>query len=449
MIFKFQSLLYFTYRVTSSITRFFADRVTPLGVIIVLLIPLVLIVFVTYYRLTTLYFLSLLCGILVFSIITVFFKSAKLVLTRELPEFASVGKDLIYAVSCKNDGSKSIIGAMIHDLTADSRPTKDEFIYTREPQEELRNIFDRVFAYYRWLWLCKNKTNFDSELTLLPVIKSSQELEFSLQCIPARRGRLEFSNARLCLPDPLYLLQKFVRVRCSTDSVLVLPKRYKLPDFMLEGAAKNHTGGLSHSLMAGVSDDFKGLRSYRSGDSIKHLDWAAWARTGSPVIREYENVFFPRYGLVLDTNGTYENVDNFEEAISIAASFSRVVDTQECLLDLIFFNKDSQTLTVGAGVARSENLLEHLATLEIEIQPDWQSLSQQVIKHSSSFSVCVVIFTRLSDERRKLVRDWKRAGLNLLVLILVNEEESKQAAIAIGAIPIDANHVQRDLLNML
>jgi uncharacterized protein (DUF58 family) len=201
--------------------------------------------------------------------------------------------------------------------------------------------------------------------------------------------------------------------------------------------------------MCGVSDDFRDLRPYRPGDSLKQIDWAAWARTGKPIVREYENVFFPRYGLVLDTNGAYEYLDNFEEAISVAASFALVVETQECLLDLIFLNKGAQTLTVGKGIARSEDLLEHLATLEIEIKPDWISLSRQVIKHATSFSICVVIFTRLSDERRQLVKDWRRAGLNLLILVLVNDDESDQQALDIGATPIDINNVQRDLLKML
>ena len=446
---KLQSLFYYIYRATSSSSNYLSSRVTPLGFLIILLIPATLIVFITYYKLPTLYLFSLFSGILLFSIATVFFRSAKLKIVRDLPPMASVGKEISYVVKCRNLSSKKIVSALIHDLSVDPRPTKNEFIHSREPREHLRNGFDRLFAYYRWLWLCKKKTKFQSEPKLLAFIDKSQEVTLSMQCTPMHRGRLEFSNTKLYLPDPLYLLQKCVRVQSSLDSILILPKRYKLPSLVLEGAARDHIGGASPSQMCGVSDDFRDLRPYRPGDSLKQIDWAAWARTGKPIVREYENVFFPRYGLVLDTNGAYEYLDNFEEAISVAASFALVVETQECLLDLIFLNKGAQTLTVGKGIARSEDLLEHLATLEIEIQPDWVSLSRQVIKHATSFSICVVIFTRLSDERRQLVKDWKRAGLNLLILVLVNDDESNQQALGIGAIPIDVNNVQRDLFNML
>lgn len=449
MIIKLQSLFYYLYRATSSSTYYLSRRVTPLGFLILLLIPATLMVFIAYYKLATLYLCSLFCGILAFSMIAVFFRSAKLKIVRKLPPFASVGQEISYLINCRNLGSKKIVSALLHDLPADPRPTRSEFIHSREPQEYLRNSFDRLFAYYRWLWLCKKKTKFQSCPNLLVLINSSQEVNIHALCIPQQRGRLEFSNTKLFLPDPFYLLQKCTHVQSSVDSILVLPKRYKLPALIMEGTARDHNGGLSQSYMSGVSDDFRGLRPYRPGDTLKQIDWGAWARTGKPIVREYENVFFPRYGLVLDTNGAYEYLDNFEEAISLAASFALVVDTQECLLDLIFLNKGPQTLTVGKGVARSGDLLEHLATLEIETQPDWHSLSQQVIKHSTSFSICVVILTQLTDERKQLVNDWKKAGLNLLTLVLVNDEDSKLQALGIGAHPIHVNNVQRDLLNML
>ncbi|MFT5905665.1 MAG: hypothetical protein ACI9E1_001265 [Cryomorphaceae bacterium] len=362
---------------------------------------------------------------------------------------ASAGQEISYTVACRNLGSRKLVSALMQELPVDPRPSRSEFIHSREPQERLRNGFDRLFAYYRWLWLCKKKTKFESEPKLLVTIAKSEEITLSMRCTPMQRGRLEFGNTKIYLPDPLYLLQKCVCVSSSIDSILILPKRYKLPSLMLEGAARDHVGGLSHSYMSGVSDDFRGLRPYRPGDSLKNIDWAAWARTGKPIVREYENVFFPRYGLVLDTNGAYEHLDNFEEAISVAASFARVVDTQECLLDLIFLNKGLQTLTVGNGVARSGDLLALLATLEIEIQPDWASLSRQVLKHAASFSVCVVIFTQLSDERKQLISNWKKAGLNLLIIVLVNDELLNQAVLDIGATPIRINNVQKDLLNML
>ena len=150
----------------------------------------------------------------------------------------------------------------------------------------------------------------------------------------------------------------------------------------------------------------------------------------------------------MDTNGSYENSEKFEEAISIAASFASAVDTQECLIDLMFLNQGVQTITVGKGVEKSAKLLESLATLELELEPDWQSLSQQVLKHASIFSSCIVIFNQLSEERRALVDEWKSAGLNLLIMVIVDEGDSQQEVKSIGAYPIRRNSVQQDLLKI-
>ena len=450
MITKLQTFLYPLYKASSSSTHFIFSRVTSLGAMMLVLLPIITAIFLAYFKLATLSLLVILIGVFSFSFLMLWVRGGKIeVQKRRLPKHATVGSELFYSVDYFNLSPKALNSAIIHDLPQDSRPTKHEFITSREPLESNRNVFDRIFAYYRWLWLASKKMKFESIPKVLPPLSGGEQGSLSLSCTPLRRGKLIFQNMRLFMPDPLCLLQRSSKVNSSDDSVLVLPKRYKLPDLVLDGDARDHSGGRSYSSISGMSDDFRGLRSYRPGDPIKHIDWGAWARTGKPVIREYENVFFPRYALVLDTNGSYENSERFEEAISIAASFASAVDTQECLIDLMFLNQGVQTVTVGKGVAKSEKLLESLATLEVELEPDWRSLSEQVLRHASSFSSCIVIFNELTDERLDLINEWRSSGLNLLILVIVSEAESSQDITNAGAIPIRENAVQQDLLKLL
>lgn len=446
---KIQSFFYFIYRASSSTTHYFFTRVTQLGVMVLMLIPIVTVVFLTYYRLASLYLLVLLSAAFLLSLTMLIFRRAKIeVKERILPSYATAGQKFSYEVHFINSKQSPLNSALVHDVPPDSRPSRSEFVSSREPLESKRNAFDRVFAYYRWLWLCFQKMKFGSSATILPVINGGSKGSMTLACTPQGRGKLIFHNMRLIMPDPLFLLQSSKRVKSPRDEVLVLPKRYNLPELMLDGSARDQVGGQSYSSVSGVSDDFKGLRGYRSGDPIKHIDWAAWARTGKPVIREYENTFFPRYALVLDTNGSYENAECFEEAVSIAASFAKVVDTDECLLDLIFLNEGAQTLTVGKGAERSESFLERLATLEMEMEPDWDDLSAQVLRHATSISSCIVIFNQLSDERIALVKKWRSAGINLLILVLVMDSDSEKEVSEIGGQSIRVQSVQRDLLKL-
>jgi len=449
MALKVRSVLYFIYKVASSISYFLVNRITPLGALVLLSLPVILIVFITYYKLATLYFLLLVCSMLLFSLTTAFLKMAKLKLRRELPSVASAGQEFLYKVYLENVASSTMKLGFLIDRSADPRPTKIEFLHSREPHEHLRNAFDRLFAYYRWLWLCRKKTTFKSSPKLIDTLQAGAKKNYIMSCTPLQRGKLEFGAARMAFPDALHLFQKCIKVTAPRDFILVLPKRYRLPSILVEGSAREHLGGLSYSHFSGVSDDFRGLRPYRPGDAPKHIDWAAWARTGKPIVREYENVFFPRYVMILDTNGSYEFLEHFEEAISIAASFAQVVVTQECLLDCIFLNKGSRMLTVGKDIAKPRALLEHLASLEIELNPDWEELYRKVRKFSPSLTTCIVVLTRLSDERFTLIKDLRRAGIRLLILVLVHDESSQTAALDVGVIPIRVSSVQQDLLKML
>ena len=449
MVTKAQSLFYYIYRATSSGAYFIFNRITPLGILFLLLIVANGIVFVTYYKLATLYLFSLLCGVLLFSIFTVFFKFSNVRVTRELPEIATIGKDLTYVIHYVNLGSTRLNSTLLHDLPVDSRPSRLEFIHAKEPKEDLRNAFDRIFVYYRWLWLCKKKTKFESKPVTIPFTEKGGEGTLMMNCKPMNRGRLEFGNARLCQPDPLYLLQKFKFIKTIKDSVIVLPKRYMLSEQMIEGISRDQVGGQSYSAKLGLSDDFRGLREYRPGDSPKKIDWASWAKTGSPVVREYEDISPLNYALVLDTNSSYDQIDRFEEAVSIAASFARQLETQECLIDLLFYSENSQINTIRKDVVKSEGLLKKLSTVEIENKPEWNELSKNVLRQSASFSICIIVFTTLCEERKELVQAWRQAGLNLLIIVLIDDEDEKQEVIELGASPVRIKYAQNDLLNVL
>ncbi|MCK7478688.1 MAG: DUF58 domain-containing protein [Candidatus Moduliflexus flocculans] len=78
------------------------------------------------------------------------------------------------------------------------------------------------------------------------------------------------------------------------------------------------------------------LRDYRQGDPLRHIHWRSWAKTGKPIVREFEDEFFVRHALVLDTFTDHPQSAVFEEAVAVAASFACTLNTQDSLLDLMF-----------------------------------------------------------------------------------------------------------------
>ena len=82
---------------------------------------------------------------------------------------------------------------------------------------------------------------------------------------------------------------------------MVLPRRYPLPPIELPGGAAFKITGETNTNAIGNSGEFVGLRDYRPGDPLRQIHWKSWARTGRPIVKELEDTFYPRYGLVLDT----------------------------------------------------------------------------------------------------------------------------------------------------
>ena len=72
-----------------------------------------------------------------------------------------------------------------------------------------------------------------------------------------------------------------------------------------------------------------GLRDYQPGDPLRLIHWPTWARTGKPVVKELEDTFFPRHGLILDTFPAIGDDALFEDAVSVAASFVVAVDARD------------------------------------------------------------------------------------------------------------------------
>src|SRR4029079_6255114 len=252
---------------------------------------------------------------------------------RETPRYATAGEPFRYSVSLANLAAGPLVGVLLTDRFADPRPSFDAWRRAREPGEEKRNWFDRKVGYFRWRWLIERHIPREVDSAVLPPLAPGERLTLRLGFAPRRRGRIEFSGLTLGRPDPLGLVKGLARVRLA-GRVIALPKRYRLPDLALPGRRKFQPGGVSLAASVGDSEEFLALRDYRPGDPQHRIHWKSFARSGKPVVKEYQDECFERHALVLDTGsggaqGRGEDAA-FEDAVAIAASFVYTIDTHEC-----------------------------------------------------------------------------------------------------------------------
>jgi uncharacterized protein (DUF58 family) len=234
---------------------------------------------------------------------------------------------------------------------------------------------------------------------------------------PLRRGLIQFDGATLARPDPLGVVRSFCRTR-APQSVLVLPKRYSLPPLALPGSLKYQQGGVALASNVGQSDEFVSLRDYRRGDPLRHIHWRSWAKTGKPIVREFEDEFFVRHALVLDTFTERPFSAEFEEAVAVAASFACTVLTQESLLDLLFVGPQAYCYTAGRGLAHADHMLEILASVRPCHDRKFSSLDEIVVNHASVVSGCILVLLHWDAERKRLVEKLQSLDLPVLVLLI-------------------------------
>jgi uncharacterized protein (DUF58 family) len=336
---------------------------------------------------------------------------------RVLPRFASVGVPLAYRVAIVNETARRQPGLVLLEELDDPRPSFDEFTTAREPGEERRNWFDRQVGYPRWAWLVSHKRGALVAPRPLPALAPSGETEITLEITPLRRGHVRFSGLTIARPDPLGLIHALKTIRLP-QSLLVLPRRYPTAEIHLGGQRKYQPGGVALASSVGDSEEFVALRDYRAGDPMRRIHWRSWARVGRPVVREYQDEFFVRHALVLDTFAEPGSHLLFEDAVSAAASIAVSVETQESLLDLMFVGPEAYCFTAGRGIGQTDQLLEVLACIGPCRDKPFRTLHRAVMDRHAALSGCVCVLLGWDEARQEFVRHLEALGAPTRVFVV-------------------------------
>ncbi len=409
----FFKVLYRVYRLYSSTWYRAQGRFTPAGLTVLGAMILAALLApdtdnnVAYQALPLLLFLMVVAACWSWSFRTRFAAS------RLLPRFGTVGCPLNYRIMVKNLSAKPWRGVTLLENLADSRPSFEEFVaLERAEQRALRSF--RV---------CDSQhTNAFKRPRVkeapVPPAAPGEEVEVPLTFMPHRRGVLRFIGVTLARSDPLGLMRAVCTMPLP-QTVPILPRRYPVPAIALPGVAKYQEGGVALAASVGQSDEYVALRDYRYGDPLRHIHWRSWARVGRPVVKEFEDEFFVRHALVLDTFGEEPHSEVFEEAVSVAASFACTLPTQESLLDLLFVGPQSYCFTAGRGVAHVDQMLEILASVRVCSDRPFSALEHLVLSHIGVVSGCICVMVAWDQARRGFIEKLKALGVPVLVVVIV------------------------------
>lgn len=356
----------------------------------------------------------------------------KIEIRRILPEYAVTGDRLRYELEIVNPSSQVVSGIILHEDLCDPRPSFEELISSREPYETERNFWDRKTMYYRWNWLMRKNEKVFFEPLRLPELKAGGKIRVEASLTAFYRGYVNFKGFKLSRPDIFGFFNRVQHVK-SGQKLLVLPEYHKAepPEFV----SRRHynSGGLHFASSIGNSDEFVSLRPYRPGDPLKKVHWRSFAKTDELVIREFEDEYFVRYLLIMDTFLKQGDEIAFEKAVTAASSYVHAMGDSESILDLMFSGEKIHRFSTGRGLGSPEKMLEIIACIEPGLlKPDKQfesffsMLKTEIHKFSGVISICL----DWGEHQKKIYELFKQESIPVLNIVLTADKENMEEKVS-------------------
>ena len=257
------------------------------------------------------------------------------------------------------------------------------------------------------------------------------EISFSL--LPLKRGIYAWPRLNVFTLFPFGLFRTRVRsVYGSNGSgrggLVVYPNFRPLTSINVPISARYQPGGIALSSSVGESPEYIGNREYRPGDSTRHLDHRSWARLATPAVREYQEEYYCRVGLLLDTfvsdkrRPGPEGYPQLEGAVSLTAAVAHALALGEYIIDIFAAGPELYVFRAGRSHAHFENILEILACVGACRSNPFRKITPAVTDELGSISSLICVFLDWDKEREAIVRAAAEAGCSVKVVIVRDGE---------------------------
>ena len=352
--------------------------------------------------------------LLVFALLNSPFNRLQVTLTRRLPRYGIVGEPLRYSVTLTNLTGRTYDRLALCEQLAETLPNAAQLL--KFYRLDKKPWFKQGVSFRRWLrYLAYQRGGVIAE-TALPEL-TQIPLKVKISFTPTRRGTIVFTDSYLAKPDLLGLFRHLIVLKAH-QSCLVLPKHHPIKPLTLAGARKYQAGGVSLASSVGDSSEFMSLRDYQRGDPLNSIHWKSFAKHGKLIVKEYQDEYFVRRALLLDTFAGDAAVEQFEAAVSVAASIAVSEQQNEALLDLMFVGLQTYCFTAGRGVDQLPHLLEILAAVQPGEKDSFAQLRQAVLARAGLCSNLFCVLMHWDQTRQDFIKQLLGRGLPIAVFLL-------------------------------
>ena len=357
----------------------------------------------------------------------------RLEIRRVLPDLVTARQAGHYWLEITNRGRRAERDLVVQERLAEAPLTRARFAELGLAERRGGgNWFDRVVGYPRWVAVRQRLRGAAIALTPVPPVGPGETVRVRMALEPLRRGWLRFTACTVMCPDPLGLC----RTRRDFDlpgAVLALPRRHPLPALRLVSGRRYQPGGVSLALAVGDSQEFAGLRDYRPGDPRRHIHWRSFAKTGRLIVKQFQDEYFDRHALVIDTQ-LADAPARFEAVLEVAASILGGPRPRDAILDLVIAGSEVLELSAGRGLGEGMTALRHLAEAQPAPGEDFAAVAAVLEARLDQLASVILVLGRDDESRRALTARLAAHGLRTLCLQVVDDDQAG-APSAPGPVP--------------
>jgi uncharacterized protein (DUF58 family) len=287
-----------------------------------------------------------------------------------------------------------------------------------------RRVHSLVVDAYLW----PKGVNFRGRRPLIECIEPGGSISVRGEFEGVRRGRYTLPVCRVDTTLPFHLTRNGSQ-GCERQSVLVVPSFHPLVRLDVPGARQYQPGGISLSSNVAEALEFFGCREYRDGDNPRHLHWRSWARTGTPVVKEFREEYFSRTAVILDTRrvrrwwkrlgGDFRTPDPvFEAGVALTAAIGDFLDDRDFVVDLFAAGDEVYRFQGGRHLSYIDDMLDILACLNPCNDESLDRLEPEVMSEIANISSAVVVLMNWDGRREALLSELTQMGTHVRALLV-------------------------------
>jgi uncharacterized protein (DUF58 family) len=250
----------------------------------------------------------------------------------------------------------------------------------------------------------------DCEVKGLPytmLIPAQRQLSLSYRILPRRRGEKRFTGVDQVIYSPLGLWRQKRFIDHPTQ-VKVYPNFREIAHFALL-ATDNHLSqmGVKRRQRRGEGSDFHQLREYRTGDTLRQIDWKATSRYRKLISKEYQDERDQQLIFVLDCGRHMrhrdENGAHLDHALNAMLLLSYVAARQGDAVGFLSFGGVERWQPPIKGGDLVRRILDRSYDIEPTLEAaDYLSAAQKLISLQGRRALLVILTNSRTEEQGEL-----------------------------------------------